>query len=97
MLPIAATPPPGEPTRLDSFRAEVTRDCLERLALADADAPLAEALDRWELSLFQTEPFRSEQLRGLLREAEEHARERVAAAGDGEEVVERSAQRLLGT
>jgi hypothetical protein len=27
---------------------------------------LAEALDRWELSLFQHEPFRSEQVRGSL-------------------------------
>jgi hypothetical protein len=63
VLPIAATQPPGEPTRLDSFRAEVAVDVLSRLALADADAPLAEALDRWELALFQHEPFRSEQLR----------------------------------
>ena len=38
-----------------------------------------------------------EELRGLLRDAEEHAREQVAATGDGEEVVERSAQRLVGT
>jgi hypothetical protein len=37
------------------------------------------------------------ELRGLLREAEEQARERSAASGDEEEVVERSAQRLLGT
>ena len=66
VLPIAATQPPGEATRLDSFRAELARDVLARLALADADAPLAEALDRWELSLFQHEPFRSEQLRGSL-------------------------------
>jgi hypothetical protein len=44
----------------------LTRELLVRLALADADAPLAEALDRWELSLFQNEPFRSEQLRGAL-------------------------------
>ncbi|MGI9110814.1 MAG: hypothetical protein ACR2GT_01190 [Gaiellaceae bacterium] len=64
VLPIAATQPPGEPTRLDSFRAEVARTVLERLGLADTDATLAEALDRWELSLFQHEPFRSEQLRG---------------------------------
>ena len=63
-LPIAATQPPGEPTRLDSFRAEVARELLGRLSLADGDAALAEALDRWELSLFQNEPFRSEQLRG---------------------------------
>ena len=66
VLPIAATQPPGEATRLDSFRAELARDVLARLQLADADAPLAEALDRWELSLFQHEPFRSEQLRGSL-------------------------------
>jgi hypothetical protein len=39
---------------------------LARLGLADADEPLAEALDRWELSLFQHEPFRSEGLRGSL-------------------------------
>jgi hypothetical protein len=66
VLPIAATQPPGEPTRLDSFRAELARVLLSRLVLADGDAPLAEALDRWELSLFQNEPFRSEQLRGAL-------------------------------
>ena len=66
VLPIAATQPPGEPTRLDSFRAELARELLARLALADADTALAEALDRWELSLFQHEPFRSEQLRGAL-------------------------------
>ena len=37
------------------------------------------------------------ELRGLLSEAEKQARERTPAAGEGEEVVERSAQRLLGT
>ncbi len=66
VLPISATQPPGEATRLDSFRAELTAELLTKLGLADADAPLAEALDRWELSLFQNEPFRSEQLRGSL-------------------------------
>jgi len=66
VLPIAATQPPGEATRLDSFRAELARELLSKLALADGDAALAEALDRWELSLFQNEPFRSEQLRGSL-------------------------------
>ena len=50
VLPIAATQPPGEPDE----------------ELADADTNLAEALDRWELSLFQHEPFRSEQLRSAL-------------------------------
>ncbi len=66
VLPIAATQPPGEPSRLDTFRAELARELLQRLLLADGDPPLAEALDRWELSLFQNEPFRSEQLRGSL-------------------------------
>jgi hypothetical protein len=66
VLPIAATQPDGEATRLDSFRAELTSDLLAALGLADGEAALAEALDRWELSLFQNEPFRSEQLRGAL-------------------------------
>ena len=65
-LPIAATQPPGEPTRLDEFRAPLAAELLVRLPLADADTTLAEALDRWELSLFQHEPFRSEQLRAAL-------------------------------
>jgi hypothetical protein len=66
VLPIAATQPPGEVTRLDEFRAPLAAELLVRLGLADADTNLAEALDRWELSLFQHEPFRSEQLRAAL-------------------------------
>src|SRR5207244_7369017 len=66
VLPIAATRPPGEPTRLDRFRGEVAEKLRARLALADDDTRLGEALDRWELSLFQSEPFRSEQLRAAL-------------------------------
>jgi hypothetical protein len=66
VLPIAATQPAGEPTRLDSFRAGLAADLLPRLALADEDPELGEALDRWELSLFQDGPFRDEQLRESL-------------------------------
>ena len=66
VLPIAATQPPGEPTWLDEFRGPLAAELLIRLGLADADTNLAEALDRWELSLFQHEPFRSEQLRSSL-------------------------------
>jgi hypothetical protein len=66
VLPIAATQPPGEATRLDEFRAPLAAEVLVRLGLADADTHLAEALDRWELSLFQHDPFRSEQLRAAL-------------------------------
>ena len=66
VLPIAATEPPGEPSRLDEFRGRLAADLLERLSAADGDAGLSEALDRWELSLFATEPYRSEQLRESL-------------------------------
>jgi hypothetical protein len=74
VLQIAATAPPGEPTRLDPFRASVAQKLRPLLALADEDAKLGDALDRWELSLFQDDPFRSEQLRHALD----------AALGDGE-------------
>ncbi len=66
VLPIAATQPPGEPVRLDAIRAERALHLRERLSLSDDDRELGEALDRWELSLFQTDPFASEQLRGSL-------------------------------
>lgn len=66
VLPIAATQPPGEPVRLDAIRAERALRLRERLALADEDRDLGDALDRWELSLFQSDPFASEQLRGSL-------------------------------
>jgi hypothetical protein len=74
VLPIAATAPPGEPTRLDPFRASVAEKLRPRLAIADDDAPLGDALDRWELSLFQDDPFRAEQLKQALD----------AALGDGQ-------------
>ena len=66
VLPIAATQPGGEPTRLDPFRGRLAGELLARLARTDEDPELGEALDRWELSLFQDEPFRSEQLRESL-------------------------------
>jgi hypothetical protein len=96
--PIAATQPPGESSRLDAFRGPVAAELRARLTLADADPPLAEALDRWELSLFQDDPFRSEQLRGsavallgatwplrssVLLEDEASARERLHAELEG--------------
>ncbi|HWG56125.1 MAG TPA: hypothetical protein VNT58_06340 [Gaiellaceae bacterium] len=88
VLPIAATQPPGEPTRLDEFRGAVARELLGRLVLADGDPALAEALDRWELSLFQNEPFRTEQLRAalvaLLGETAE-LRAAVLLAGESDE------------
>src|ERR687884_4572 len=75
VLPIAATAPPGEPTRLDAFRASVAAKLRPQLALADDDARLGDALDHWELALFQSEPFRGQQLR--------HALEAALGEGDG--------------
>jgi hypothetical protein len=66
VLPIAATQPEGEPTRLDEYRGRLAADLRARLFDADEDQQLGEALDRWELSLFQSEPFRGEQLRTSL-------------------------------
>jgi hypothetical protein len=69
VLPIAATAPPGEPSRLDPFRASVAERLRPHLAGADDDTHLGDALDRWELSLFQDDPFRGEQLRQALDSA----------------------------
>jgi hypothetical protein len=66
VVPIAGAQPAGEATRLDRFRGRLAADLLARLERTDDDPELGEALDRWELSLFQAEPFRSEQLREAL-------------------------------
>ena len=66
MLPIAAAQPTGEATRLDPFRGRLAAELLERLPLADEDPELGEALDRWELSLFQSGSSREEGLREAL-------------------------------
>jgi len=66
VLPIAATQPPGEPTRLDVFRGETARVLVGKLGAAEHDRELGDALDRWELALFQEGSFRAEQLRSSL-------------------------------
>ena len=88
VLPIAATAPPGEATRLDPFRASVAGDLRVRLGAADDDAHLGDALDRWELALFQSEPFRGEQLR--------HALEAALGQGDGAWAAAMRGAALLG-
>jgi hypothetical protein len=88
VLPIAATAPPGEPVRLDPVTAERARRLRERLTLADEDRELGEALDRWELSLFQADPFASDQLRSSLSA--------VLGAGDGLFAASLRAAALLG-
>jgi hypothetical protein len=88
ILPIAATEPYGEPTRLDQFRGKLAHDLRARIAQADEDRELAEALDRWELSLFAQEPFRSEQLREALTS--------VLGANEGLAIAALRAATLLG-
>lgn len=66
VLPIAATAPAGEPTRIDQFRGRLAADLLAALPLADDDADLAEALDGWELSLFLVDPLRTDALSRAL-------------------------------
>jgi hypothetical protein len=62
---IAATEPAGEPGRLDPWRAKLAGELIGRLG-AREDAELAEAVERWELALFEDEPLRSERLRESL-------------------------------
>jgi hypothetical protein len=88
VLPIAAASPLGEGTRLDPFRGKLAADVRSRLPLADQDEELGDALDRWELSLFQGEPFRSEQLRASL--------DALLGAGDGLWAAALRAAMLLG-
>jgi hypothetical protein len=88
VLPVAATQPPGEATRLDSFRGGVARALRERLLAADGDSELGDALDRWELSLFQGDPFRCQQLRSAL--------EALLGRGDGLWAASLRAGVLLG-
>lgn len=88
VLPVAATAPPGEPVRLDSHRAGLAAELRRRLPLADDDRELGDALDRFELALFQSEPFRTEQLRASL--------ESLLSGGDGLFAATMRAAALLG-
>ncbi|MDP9285788.1 MAG: hypothetical protein M3P41_12685 [Actinomycetota bacterium] len=88
LLPIAATQPHGEAIRLDALRGRLAADLRERLTLADDDRGLGEALDRWELSLFADEPFRSGQMRDALTA--------LLGAGDGTWAAGVRAAVLLG-
>ena len=88
VLPIAATQPPGQPTRLDVFRGETARVLITKLGAADVDRELGDALDRWELALFQDGSSRSEQLRASL--------DALLGVGDGAWAASLRAAVLLG-
>jgi hypothetical protein len=64
--PLAAQVPPGEPTRLDPFRARLVAGIQARLADTTGEPDLLEALERWELALFHEGPLRADELREAL-------------------------------
>src|SRR6478672_4739115 len=63
---LASTEPAGDAGRLDPWRGRLAGELLARLGSCDDDPELAEALERWELALFEDEPARSEYLRESL-------------------------------
>ena len=62
----ASQQPPGEPNRLDPFRARLVERLQRQLMEGLDDQELLEALDRWELALFQSGPQRADELREAL-------------------------------
>lgn len=63
---LASTEPGGDAGRLDPWRGSLAGELLARLGSFADDPELAEALERWELALFEDEPARSEYLRESL-------------------------------
>ena len=63
---IAATEPDGEPTRLDVWRGKLAGDVLERIGASRHDPALGDALEHWQLALFESGPLQSERLREAL-------------------------------
>jgi hypothetical protein len=66
MPPLAAQAPPGEPTRLDAFRGRLAERIVHRLAEGPADPDLLEAIERFEIALFNRGPLRADELREAL-------------------------------
>ncbi len=64
--PLAAQEPPGEATRLDPFRGKLAEELLRRLAEGPCDGEVLEALERYEIALFNRGPMRSDELREAL-------------------------------
>jgi hypothetical protein len=64
--PLAAQVPPGEATRLDTFRGRLAAAIVARLTAAAPDTDLLEALERFEIALFNRGPLRADELREAL-------------------------------
>jgi hypothetical protein len=66
MPPLAAQVPSGEPTRLDPFRGKLAGELIGRLERVSGDPDLLEALERFEIALFNRGPLRADELREAL-------------------------------
>jgi len=66
MPPLAARQPPGEPTRLDPFRGKLASELIARLDDPSGDPDVLEALERFEIALFNRGPLRADELREAL-------------------------------
>ena len=64
--PLASQEPPGEATRLDPFRGKLAAELLRRLTDGHGDGELLEALERYEIALFNRGPLRADELREAL-------------------------------
>lgn len=63
---LAAQAPAGEPARLDPFRGRLASELIRRLEAATVDADVLEALERYEIALFNRGPLRADELREAL-------------------------------
>jgi hypothetical protein len=66
MPPLAAQVPAGEPTRLDPFRGRLAALLLGRLGGGESEPDVLEALERYEIALFNRGPVRADELREAL-------------------------------
>ncbi len=66
MLPLATQPPAGEATRLDPFRGRLAAELVRRLSAGQVDPDVLEAVERFEIALFNRGPLRAEELREAL-------------------------------
>lgn len=66
MPALAAQAPHGEPNRLDSFRGRLAAELVSRLDSGACDGDVLEALERYEIALFNRGPLRADELREAL-------------------------------
>lgn len=66
MPALAAQCPEGEPARIDAFRGRLASSLFERLGDGDLEPDVLEAVERYEIALFNRGPLRADELREAL-------------------------------